>query len=296
MHGAAYSGLVISLTNPKVLKKRVVLVMAASALASLSLPCSPAFAQDFSETAKTSDFKTFIQDFESNYAYLDRPDGPDRPDKPWLTWEARYSSAVEHADSKQAFDAVLASALSELHDFHAEVRSPVNDRWLPVPTFADLWAEFTSVGAIVTAVRQGSDAERAGVHVGDKVTQVGPVPLDRAIADRLTPAVDHSNPQARQWALLSVLTGRSDEVRTLSLVNHLGASYTVNLPVERRLDRAPGELATQLLPGNIGLIRFNNSLGEQKTVEVFDAALTTLRNTRGLILDLRDVPSGAKVP
>jgi carboxyl-terminal processing protease len=40
------------------------------------------------------------------------------------------------------------------------------------------------------------------------------------------------------------------------------------------------------------LVRFNNSLGDQKTVEAIDTALEQLRSTRGLVLDLRDVPSG----
>ena len=236
--------------------------------------------------ARQADFNTFVRDFESSYAYLDRTE------KPWLTWQIRYAGAVQQADSKEAFDAVLASALSELHDFHAEVRSRLLDRWLPVPTFADVWAEFQPFGAVVTDIRRGSDAERAGIHAGDRITSVGSVPLEQAIATRLTPAVSQSNPQAREWALLSVLTGKSDEPRVLTLVTPAGHLYTVTLPVERRFDRTPEELSLERLPGNIALIRLNNSLGEQKTVDAFDKALLEARNTKGLILDLRDVPSG----
>ena len=261
------------------------IVVALSCLSFLS-PLSTASAQDFSLPARQADFKTFVQDFKNSYAYLDRTE------KPWLTWEVRYAGAVQQADSKEAFDAVLASALSELHDFHAEVRSRLVDRWLPVPTFADIWAEFQPSAATVTAVRGGSDAERAGIHEGDHITSVGSVPLEQAIATRLTPAVAQTNPQAREWALLSVLTGRSDEPRVLSLVTPTGRSYTVTLPVERHFDRAPGELSLESLPGNIVLIRFNNSLGEQKTVAAFDKALLEAKDTKGLILDLRDVPSG----
>jgi carboxyl-terminal processing protease len=36
----------------------------------------------------------------------------------------------------------------------------------------------------------------------------------------------------------------------------------------------------------------NNSLGDMETIAAFDAALTSLRDTRALILDLRDTPSG----
>lgn len=244
--------------------------------------------QDFSASARKADFKSFVQDFEDSYAYLDRPE------KPWLTWDARYGAAIEQAETKQAFDIVLASALSELHDFHAEVRSSVPDRWLPVPTFTDIWAEFEGSHAVVIAVRQGSDAARAGVEVGDRISAVGSAPLERAIADRLTPAVNQTDPRARQWALLSVLTGRSDEARTFTIVKPNGTAHSVTLPVQREFDRPSGVLTATTLAGNIGLIRFNNSLGEQKTVAAFDQALSERRDSKGLILDLRDVPSGGE--
>ena len=263
----------------------LLLVVAQSCLSLVSLSAI-ASAQDFSLPARQADFKTFVTDFENSYAYLDRTE------KPWLTWESRYAGAVQQADSKEAFDAVLASALSELHDFHAEVRSRLVNRWLPVPTFADVWAEFEPSGSVITAVRRGSDAERAGIHVGDLITNVGSYPLEKAVEARLTPAVPQEDRQAREWALLSVLTGKSDEPRVLGLVTPSGRSYTVTLPVERHFDRAPGELAMERLSGNIAVIRFNNSLGEQKTVAAFDKALLEAKDTKGLILDLRDVPSG----
>lgn len=245
--------------------------------------------QDISFAGRQSDFQAFVQDFEGSYAYIDRPD------KPWLTWEDRYGEAVAEAKTKAAFAGVLASALDELHDFHAEVRSHVVDAWLPVPTFADIWAENVGLEAVVTAVRPGSDAERAGVHVGNKVVSVNKEPLQQALLTRIVrvketmPSVEAAT---RTWALLSILTGRSEEARVLTLADPSGLSHTVTLQVERRFDRLTGALSARTLPGNIGLVRFNNSLGEQSTVGAFDAALERLRQTRGLVLDLRDVPSG----
>ncbi len=237
-------------------------------------PWATASAQDFSLPARQADFKTFVHDFENSYAYLGRTE------KPWLTWETRYAGAVLQADSKEALDAVLASAISELHDFHAEVRSHLVNRWLPVPTFADVWAQFEPSGAVVTSVRRGSDADRASIHVGDRIMSVGSVLLEKAIADRLTPAIPQGSPQAREWALLSVLTGKSDESRLLGLVTPAGRSYTVSLPVERHFDRAPEDLSLKRLPGDIGVIRFNNSLGEQTTNAAFDKALLEVKDTK----------------
>jgi C-terminal processing protease CtpA/Prc len=246
---------------------------------------SPLNAQNISLQARQSDFKMFVQGFEQNYAYIDNPD------KPWLTWNQQYAEAVSAASSKEQFAAVIADALAELHDFHAEVRSSVPNRWLPAPTFTDIWAEWRGDKAVVVAVRRGSDAEQAGVHAGDRITQIGSQSIDDAVEARLGRTATGADAKARSWALLSVLTGRAEEARAFTLLDSGGGSRVVNLPVKRNFRRSPGSLWQQL-PGNIGLIRFNNSLGEQGTVSDFDTALNQLRNTRGLILDLRDVPSG----
>jgi len=252
----------------------------------MSVGVSCLFSHDLSVAARQSDFQTFISDFEGNYAYLDRAD------KPWKTWGSRYSAAAGSATTPEAYAAVFEAALDELHDFHAEVRSRNPHRWLPVPTFADIWAEFRGSKAVVVAVRRGSDAERAGIVPGDLVARFGGKPLETAIAERLTPAVDNSDPKAREWALLSLLTGRADEIRHITIVDEQGHSRTVTLQLERQFDRSPGLLSSKILSDNIGLIRIHNSLGDQKSVSAFDAALEQLRSTQGLILDLRDVPSG----
>ena len=268
--------------QPRLVHRRLVFLLAG--FTCLGIGCRSA--QKFSEPARQADFKTFIDQFRENYAYTDRAD------KPWETWQSRYRAAADSANSPEAYAAVLESALDELHDFHAEVRSHNPHRWLPVPTFADIWAEFHGEDAVVVAVRHGSDAERAGIVPGEHIIRIGQDSMQKAIAERLTPAVDNNDPKARTWALLSLLTGRADQERHFTIMDSNGQSRSVTLQLERRFDRSAGALYSTVLPENVGLVRFNNSLGDQQTVAAFDAALEQLRFTRGLVLDLRDVPSG----
>jgi C-terminal processing protease CtpA/Prc len=235
---------------------------------------------------RQADFREFAQDVAENYAWADRGQ------KPWLTWESRYAAAVTAADTKESLATVIAAALDELHDFHAEVRSRNPNRWLPVPTFADVWAVPDGNLGRVIAVRPGSDAQRGGIVVGDELTLIGGQPVAAAITARLGQGPGVPDDAARDWALLSLLAGRSEEERRLTVRDAAGHSREVVFPVERRFDRPAGPLVVRQLPGAIGYIRFNNSIGEQSTVAAFDAALEQLRSTRGLVLDLRDVPSG----
>ena len=100
--------------------------------------------------ARRADFAQFVRDFADSYAFVDRAS------RPWQDWPTRYAAAVDAARTPRQYAAVIADMIAELHDFHAEVRSPVDNRWLPVPTFADVWAELASGGeARVLAVRGG---------------------------------------------------------------------------------------------------------------------------------------------
>jgi carboxyl-terminal processing protease len=60
-------------------------------------------------------------------------------------------------------------------------------------------------------------------------------------------------------------------------------------------DPPPVALDTPLnarMIGDIGYIRFNDSLGDPGTVTAFDAAVDGMRSAKGWIIDLRDTPSG----
>ncbi len=154
-----------------------------------------------------------------------------------------------------------------------------------------------------------------GIVVGDRVLRVDGVALQAAVNARLNstlaaaPAAANADEGALHgekvaWAVLSLLAGRADAARRFTVADPQGRLREVALPVQRRFDRPAGALSVRQLPrqlprqlqgeelGQIGVIRFNNSLGEQSTVAAFDAALAGLHSARGLVLDLRDVPSG----
>jgi carboxyl-terminal processing protease len=110
----------------------------------------------------------------------------------------------------------------------------------------------------------------------------------------LGPAVSSNDPSNRQWALLSLVTGRREESREFTVSRAGGAPRAIKLPVLRRFERPGGPLTSSRTPEGFGLVRLNNSLGDMETIAAFDAALTSLRDTRALILDLRDTPSGGQ--
>lgn len=259
--------------------RRWVLLLAALAV-------GPAIAADLSLAARRADFATLWTTVEEQYVYL----GDGRA--AWASLPARYAARVERADTADAWSALIEDALDELRDFHVGMNPGSAHTRLAVPTSADLWAVPDGDAIRVTAVRPGSDAARAGLRANDRIERIDGAPVPAAIAGTLGVPGDQASSQAREWAVLTLVTGRRAMTRTFDVRTNGGTTRTVALPAQRRFDRPDTPVTWRRTPDDIGVIRFNNSIGEVATVAAFDAALSELRSTRGLVLDLRDVPSG----
>jgi carboxyl-terminal processing protease len=64
------------------------------------------------------------------------------------------------------------------------------------------------------------------------------------------------------------------------------------LPAVDQFTNTADVLTSSIIKPDTGYIRFNDSLANNSTIEAFDRALKDLRNTRNLIIDLRNTPSG----
>jgi len=235
-------------------------------LLAVALPwLSHAGAADLSLEARRADFETLANAVAEDYVYLEGKRAW------WSTVRDRYAQRLDAASTVNAWAAVVEDALSELHDFHIGARPGSEHRGLPVPTDADLWVVPDGTSGRVTAVRTGSDAARAGLAVGDRIDSIGGVAVTSAIDNRLGPAVNAADPAARRWALLSLVTGRREEAREFTVTRAGQPPHAITLPALRRFERPGGLLTSSRTPDGIGLIRFNNSLGQVETIAAFDA-------------------------
>ncbi len=240
--------------------------------------------------AQTSD--DFQQDFDlairrigAVYAYFDTKATR------WNDVPALYAADLRELKTREDFIALLERVLDELYDPHVQLNVNLERSPRLVPSGTDLWAEWRDGKATITQVRSQSDAERAGLAPGDLVVAIDGVPIGDAVEARLGRAYPHSVGPARDWALRAVLAGRHDTPRSLQVLER-GTARTVELPAADQSSAGGAPLdASEIRPG-IGYIRFNDSLGNRDTVAAFDRALDTFRETRGLIIDLRNTPSG----
>jgi C-terminal processing protease CtpA/Prc len=233
------------------------------------------------------DFGYFWEAVHDNYAYF----GKKQTD--WDQVRLAGEAALQTVTTRDQFVRVLENALAELYDNHAALGTNLPDSRRLVPSGTDVWAQFNERQAVVQAVRPGFGAERAGLRPGMEIVAVNDVPIEAAVKALLSKHLRAVDGAAREVALNQALAGdhRTPRKFTVRVKNRRQDIFP-----DRDGMRLENIHTTKLLEvqhyGTISYLKINNSLGDNGLIAAFDSALTSLQNSSGLVLDLRDTPNG----
>ncbi|MDQ8029463.1 MAG: S41 family peptidase [Brevundimonas sp.] len=217
----------------------------------------------------------------SQYGYLDRFPGGVMPMSDALRAEA---AAVHDGATLLAY---AEHALTALADHHAITGSSFRDSRALTPSYADLWVEREGEVWRITAVREGSPAEAAGVRAGETLDAVGDRTTTEAVRLFWTQLGLEPGGERDGYAARVLAAGRRDRPRDLTVS---GRRLTLpNLYAVSAGDRPP---VTVIEAADRLTIRFNDSLGDSATIAAFDAAMTQARPGQTVVLDLTDTASG----
>ncbi|MEM5517912.1 S41 family peptidase [Henriciella sp. AS95] len=262
-------------------------------LIALNAPFSAAYSYaleepvDSEETREVkADVLAFCELVRSRYAYFES-----RAE----IWAQTCSLALEEAETPAAQTtsghlAVLERMVDQLYDNHVSLN--INSSTSPrlVPSGSDYWMSMESGVPVVLAVRPGSGAAAAGLRVGDVVRQINGQPPLAAASERIRAATNVVSATRLTWALNAQGAGYRGAERRLVVQR---GRELIDLDLgDPEPDAAEALVTARLLPGKIGYLRIEDALGNEDTVEAFDAALDTLKGAKRWIIDLRNTPGG----
>jgi len=252
------------------LKTALAFLLALSSVASAQEP-----AVDYAGDAKALD-KIVVD----NYAYEDHWPGGELPDSPQLAAER---TAVHDHDSLLHY---AENRIASLADHHAITGSSFKDSWAIIPTYADLWIVRRGKDYVIEAVREGSPASKSGIVAGDRLVAVGGASTERAVQAFWRPTGLTVTAERADYGARVLAAGRRDRPRDLT-ISHDGTTRRLSLPnlYEDQPDRPPLTISGKT-------VRFNNSLGDQGTIDAFDKAMAALPRDARVVLDFTNTPSG----
>ena len=234
--------------------------------------------QDFGQ-----DFDTLWRAIDARYAYLESRDA-------WKRARSAWRKKATSAGSREQFVTAVEGALRSLHDDHVTLSEATPRSPRRVPRDTDVWASWREGRATIEAVRYAGDADYAGVHPGDVVTRVDGRPVEQATSGL---AGRDASPPVRDWALRHVLAGP----REGTVVMDLAGAEPRRVEVERNgrhPANAPAANGRRIGEArDIGYLRLRNLADPQLGAQL-DGALAELRDTRALIIDLREATPGPR--
>ena len=245
----------------------------------------PAPQTNFTRQQFEEDFDYLWQNISDDYAYFDQKQTD------WKKVKEIYRPQLSAIRTRNEFVGLLETVLEELYDAHTHLNTNTQASPRLIPSGTDLWAEWINGVAIITEVKAGSVADKAGIKIGMQIVTINGHAVETAVSRRVGKSLRANDKAANDWALRTLLAGRHNEKRNIEVITD-GKRRALSIDDQPESSERKPLLEYRRMEKNVGYILFHNSLGDNDLVKQFDLALTALKDTRGLILDLRDTPSG----
>ena len=261
---------------------RRILLGSALAMAATPVWAKPAPNPDFA-----ADFDELWSLFDATYALFD-----DRTTD-WAKVRRVYRPRAVHAPDLDGFKRVLQQAVTELYDAHTHIYN--TPKGTPLYPPYDLFGTPLAGGALMTdgalihEVLRQSDAEHAGLRAGDVVTHVNGVAMARTVRTLSARCLSRPDPRQDAYALNAALSGVHGKQRRLRVKR---GAEVLDIGIVPYDPPRLGTLVSRRLDADIGYIAITSFADDDTLVARFDAALDALKDTKGLILDVRDNGGG----
>ncbi|MBO1319456.1 S41 family peptidase [Acanthopleuribacter pedis] len=207
---------------------------------------------------------------------------------PDLDWDQAYRDAIPEvtaAEDTLTYYRVLKRLVARLQEGHTHVAYPWDlvDQTRRRPAFL---TELVENRVLVTELAEGAELP-AEIRVGSEILAIDGVPVLQYAAEQVAPYFGASTPQSVRKSIfqMGVLEGPLDKPINLQVAAADGVRHAVQ--VRRGKDHAfPRPALSWRRIGEMGYIAIN-TFGDRLTEEAVAEAVAALKDSKGLIIDVR---------
>lgn len=247
----------------------------------LNVSCAKSQNNEIDKIKIQQDLNDIIQNIENRYAYLDDK----KIDIECI--KEKYTKKVDELKTKSEVILLFEYLLNEFYDSHISLSTNISESYrLSSP----IYIEIENEKVIIKNVWQTQINNLDTNILGAEILQFNEVEFNNKINDFPSSCNDKSDINIRNWIANKVISGKYSEPRILTIKLKNGDKTKFDID-NLKLINDKNLLSTEIKNG-IGIIRINNSLGNNQLIKVFDETLNSLSDTKGLIIDLRNTNNG----
>ncbi|PIA78930.1 hypothetical protein BFR04_05260 [Gaetbulibacter sp. 4G1] len=247
----------------------------------LSFSCINSQESSIDQNKIKEDLNEILNDISLNYVYLQDKNVDLKCIKNY------YANQIKNIKTEEETVLFFEYLLNEFYDNHLTLRTNRNSSYR---LFSPIYSIIERGKPIISNVWQTQIENLSEDIIGAEIIKFNGIDFEQVIKDFPTHCSNKSVPEIKEWIANKVLAGRYNEPRVLTL--KLSNKKEIELDIDKiKIKNNHGLLTTQTI-NDVGIIRINNSLGNDNLVSEFDNALNDLSNTKGLIIDLRNTIFG----
>jgi len=209
----------------------------------------------------------------------------------WRGVHDGYRPLVDKVDTDEEFYEILKKMVGELHDAHTRFHTPEQrrerERLQAVSTGLSVFE--VEGKTVVVSVEPDSDAARAGVEPGMIVLQIDGKSIDQSLAEAKSRVTGTSTDRAVQLRIFRMIID-GDPGSTLRMKLARADGSVLDVALNRHIVSDNAEVTSRRLNSGLGYVRL--TLWKSPIRKQFKKALERLRDTPGVIVDIRGNPGG----
>ncbi|MCT8340427.1 S41 family peptidase [Flavobacteriaceae bacterium TK19130] len=228
-----------------------------------------------------ADFGQLLQDISDHYIYLNDK----KVDLECI--RQRYQANIPNLETNEEVVLFFELLLNEFYDSHLILNTNTASSFR---LYSPIYARIDEDKASIVNVWQTQIKSDMPNLLGAEIVKINGKNIANALESFPTACHYKEDNRVREWILNKVLAGRYNEPRLLTL--RFSGGEEVEFDLDSIQLKQFSSLVSSEVKQNIGIIRINNSLGNNETINAFDAILEKMKDTQGIILDLRNTVDG----
>lgn len=247
----------------------------------LNFSCANSQENQINQTQIKEDLNEILTDISNDYIYLQEKNIDLNCIREY------YESQIPEIKSKEEIVLFFEYLLDEFYDSHVHLNTAYKSSYR---LFSPIYATVKNEKAIISNVWQNQIKNINEDLIGAELLKINGIHFNKAVEQFPTHCNDKNSQEVREWIINKILAGRYNESRILTL--KLKNNQVVEFDLDKIEILKNSSLLTAKTENRIGIIRINNSLGDNNLINEFDKTLNSLIDTKGLIIDLRNTVDG----